>query len=115
MFHQPGGPPRADINDGGGLAGEAAGWQPPVHYAADSKELDPHGGEGGLQVEKKEREGLVEDTWKACQTEYLNRSQKHECGNWATQFLFWAYINWIFFAVNQSSKHKYMENPRAEA
>ena len=43
-------------------------------------------------IEKKEREGLVEDTWKVCQTEYLNRSQKHECGNWAAQFLFWAYI-----------------------
>jgi hypothetical protein len=27
------------------------------YYAADSKELDPHGGEeGGLQVEKRERE-----------------------------------------------------------
>ena len=35
LGHQPGGPPRADINDGGGLAGDAAGWQPPVHYAAD--------------------------------------------------------------------------------
>ncbi len=38
----------------------------PVHYEADSKELDPHGGEGGLQVEKKERERVVEDTRKAC-------------------------------------------------
>jgi hypothetical protein len=30
--------------------------------------------------------------------EYTNRSQTHECGNWA-QFLFWEYRNGIFFTV----------------
>ncbi len=33
--------------------------------------------------------------------EYINRSQTHECRNWAetVQFLFWEYINWIFGSV----------------
>ncbi len=35
--------------------------------------------------------------------EYINRSHKYECRSrtrdWASQFDFWEYINWIFFAV----------------